>query len=184
MGTTLAVLSQPGTWHSIPARQLCSRDGRDRWRNGAVCLGVGRADRIAAEGLSRLILMTSPDPPRRRWFRYSLRTFFVVVTIFGVWLGYQVKWIRDRQEALDQHVCIGSLAPPQRDAPWPLRWFGEVGYHSIVIRMPDSQQEVARVGHLFPESQVIEPRNLPIKAKVVYLRDSKGRQRSVPVNKD
>ena len=31
--------------------------------------------------------MTSPAHPRRRWFSYSLRTFFVVVTIFGVWLG-------------------------------------------------------------------------------------------------
>jgi hypothetical protein len=25
--------------------------------------------------------------PKRRWFAYSLRTLFVVVTAFGVWLG-------------------------------------------------------------------------------------------------
>jgi hypothetical protein len=25
--------------------------------------------------------------PKRRWFKYSLRTLFVVVTAFGVWLG-------------------------------------------------------------------------------------------------
>jgi hypothetical protein len=27
-------------------------------------------------------------PPRRRWFRFSLRTLFVVVTLLGIWLGF------------------------------------------------------------------------------------------------
>src|SRR5437762_3184379 len=40
--------------------------------------------------------MTSPAPPRRRWFSYSLRTLFVLVTLFCVGLGVQVKWNRDR----------------------------------------------------------------------------------------
>ena len=31
--------------------------------------------------------MTSPAPSRRRWFRLSLRTLFLVVTLLGVWLG-------------------------------------------------------------------------------------------------
>jgi hypothetical protein len=30
--------------------------------------------------------MTSSAPPRRRWFRFSLRTLFVLVTVLCVWL--------------------------------------------------------------------------------------------------
>ena len=43
--------------------------------------------------------MTETKKPRRRWFRFSLRTFFILITIFGVWLGVQAKWVRDRREA-------------------------------------------------------------------------------------
>lgn len=39
-------------------------------------------------------------PPRRRWFRFSLRALFLVVTAFGCWLGYQLNWIRQREEFL------------------------------------------------------------------------------------
>jgi hypothetical protein len=35
----------------------------------------------------------------RRWFQFSLRTVFILMTILGIWLGIQVKWLRDRQEA-------------------------------------------------------------------------------------
>jgi len=42
--------------------------------------------------------MTARETPRR-WFRFSLRTLFVVLTILGVWLGVQVKWIKDRHAA-------------------------------------------------------------------------------------
>jgi hypothetical protein len=36
--------------------------------------------------------------PRRRWFRFAfgLRTLFIVMTIFGVWLGWQVKIVQER----------------------------------------------------------------------------------------
>ena len=36
--------------------------------------------------------------PKRRWFRFSLRMMFVVVTVFGCWLGYELNWIRQRHE--------------------------------------------------------------------------------------
>ena len=32
--------------------------------------------------------MNPPAPPRRRWFRFSLRTLFVLVTILGGGLGW------------------------------------------------------------------------------------------------
>jgi hypothetical protein len=38
------------------------------------------------------------EKPRRcRWFRFSLRTLFLLVTLLGVFLGVQVQWVRDRR---------------------------------------------------------------------------------------
>ena len=102
--------------------------------------------------------MTTPAPSRRRWFRFSLRTFFVLVAIFGVWLGVQVKWIRDRHEAVDR-LRFGM--EDGGSAPWSLRIFGGPGYKSvaIVVNDPDhptaDQQRTKReVERLFPEAEV------------------------------
>ena len=66
--------------------------------------------------------MSETMKPRRRWFRFSLRTLFVLLTLFGIWLGIQVKWVRDRQAArlwVHEHGFIiadiahsASLVPP------------------------------------------------------------------------
>jgi len=45
--------------------------------------------------------MTTPHP-RRRFFRYSLRTLFIVVTVFCVWMGITAKRARDRQHFIDR----------------------------------------------------------------------------------
>ncbi len=37
--------------------------------------------------------------PRRRWFRFSLRTFFVLLTILCVWLGVVSKSAHQQREA-------------------------------------------------------------------------------------
>jgi len=37
--------------------------------------------------------------PKRRWFRFSLRTLFVVVTVFAVWLGWNVNIVQQRRAA-------------------------------------------------------------------------------------
>ena len=40
------------------------------------------------------------DPvAKRRWFRFNLRTLFLVLTVFACWLGYHVHWIRQRDQA-------------------------------------------------------------------------------------
>ncbi len=95
--------------------------------------------------------------PRRRWFAFSLRTLFVVVAVFGCWLGWQLNWIRQR------HEFVASLNPdyhffrmedengdPVR-APFPLFLFGEPGY-SFVTPKDESEQGVGR--KLFPEARV------------------------------
>ena len=115
---------------------------------------------IKESGLGLYNARLAPDPPRRRWFlpRYSLATLFVVVTVFGVWLGMQVKWIRDRHEFLNRtldrktDVCrIGGV----HDAPGTLRLFGERGV-TLILTTEQETIEIAR--HLFPEATVRKPR--------------------------
>src|SRR4051794_285454 len=47
---------------------------------------------------------------RRRWFSFSLRTLFVVVTVVGVYLGWQLRIVRERKAVLAEisRVCQGS----------------------------------------------------------------------------
>jgi hypothetical protein len=114
------------------------------------------------------------DAPKRRRFRYSLRTLFVVVTVLGCWLGYQLHRIGERRQFLAQpHVSYGyeddenpfsDTDPPiTADAPWSLRIFGERGvavvnliFDSDEPRRPTTEEEaqgiVAR--KLFPEAKV------------------------------
>jgi len=102
--------------------------------------------------------MKQTDAPRHRWFRYSLRTFFVVLTIFGVWLGVQVKWIRDRHEALKSITDRGGafhegFSDRMPTAPLSLRILGEpaTGY----ILLPEERaSEGPGIKSLFPEAEV------------------------------
>lgn len=41
-----------------------------------------------------------PPVPRRRWFRWSLRTLFVAWTLFGLWLSWQLHIVRERNRML------------------------------------------------------------------------------------
>ena len=128
--------------------------------------------------------MTSPTPTRRRWFRFRLRTLFVLVTVLGVflgWLGVQLKWIRDRHaaiewvESINRRVLILSSLPntmrwelggtgikryPWNNAPWGLRLLGEAGVSVFSInseRVTPNDRALKRLPELrrlFPEAQV------------------------------
>jgi hypothetical protein len=56
--------------------------------------------------------------PRRRWFSFSLRTLFVLVTLLSVWLGYELKIVRERRALvtwIEQHggyISDDSSLPP------------------------------------------------------------------------
>jgi len=112
----------------------------------------------------------------RRWFRFSLRTFFVVLTLLGVGLGYQVNWIRQRRAALawltEGHgvywgVANGSDVDPQdpaysemfkaHPAPWSLQPFNEGGMARIFVG-PCSPEAVNKLKRLFPEADVLDGR--------------------------
>ena len=118
--------------------------------------------------------------PKRRWFAYSLRTLFVVITVLGCWLGYEWNWIRQRHEMLAKpEACIiegstisTSLAIMKAQwnaeglepasAPGLLWLFGEQGVTElrVFIRDVDDFQHcetcavTMRASRLFPESRL------------------------------
>ena len=109
----------------------------------------------------------STDKPRRRWFRYSLRTIFVLLTIVACaacWLRVQLQWIRDRQDAM--HECF-ALRYLDARAPMSLHILGEKGWAEVWIAVRKGapyrewKQAERRISRLFPESQVYS-RQLPI----------------------
>jgi hypothetical protein len=109
--------------------------------------------------------------PKRRWFRFSLRTMFVVVTVLAIWLGYHINWARQRRDALssgrftgDRVLATGMAPalPKMVTAPGLLWLLGEPGYVSIVMAVPErvplkltaaEQSEFDRVARLFPEAR-------------------------------
>ena len=113
-------------------------------------------------------------PAPKRWFRWSLPTMFVVVTVAGCWLGYSLNWIRQRHEVLAREFhgrrCTYGVPPrdlQRADVPWTLRMFGEqpyyVVYWSAMREEPTAnfapseaeQAELSHVRRLFPEALVI-----------------------------
>jgi hypothetical protein len=92
--------------------------------------------------------------PQRRWFRFSLRTLFVVMTVagFGSWIGNQLNWIRQRHEflsmglkqsmsAIDDNRFLIDLNRLPGDggfrlAPGVLFLFGERGIKNLNLGVP------------------------------------------------
>jgi len=105
------------------------------------------------------------DRPRR-WFTFSLRTLFVIVTILGAsvgWLVVQFKWMRERNQPppviLGETQCWiagGELG----EAPWSLRPFRATGYKKVFVQTLLRSTEQGRseamehVKSLFPEADV------------------------------
>jgi hypothetical protein len=112
--------------------------------------------------------------PERSWFRFSLRTLFLVVTLLGSglgWLGYCLQWINQRHEFMENPPTPFLHVAGRRTAPWPLVMFGQHGFGQISISFvpwaswdekgyrerPLSAEESAqlnRVKRLFPEAIV------------------------------
>ena len=101
-----------------------------------------------------MICLAIYHPRPERWPQVSLRGVLVTVTLLCVWLGVQVKWIRDRHEA---YFGNGVMPNPfsNTDAPWSLRLFGEEGVDMIDVRR-DAKFTAERVRVLFPEASVSE----------------------------
>ena len=103
--------------------------------------------------------MTGTMKPRR-WFRFSLRTMFVVLTVFGVWLGVQVKWIKDRHAAIRWLEARGGSVDYGRAAPMSLVMLGENGVAVLCIPRTDDDYvgKGIELENLFPEANMFRIR--------------------------
>src|SRR5947209_5424535 len=101
--------------------------------------------------------MTPPlyKPRPERWPQFSLRGLMVIVTLLCFWLGMQVKWIRDRHEALRGSNVL--LRPDDYDgpaqAPWSIRIFGAKAVAGIDCpkdtRREERQEKMRMLRQLF-----------------------------------
>ena len=121
--------------------------------------------------------------PDRRWFPLSLRTLFALVTIFGLWLGLQAKWVRDRRAAQEWIQSQGGdfvkesgpfvIRQPDTtisgsglrifdhpQPPWSIRLFGAETVYWIVVPRTGGDEfvdaKMRELTRLFPEAEVRE----------------------------
>jgi hypothetical protein len=91
----------------------------------------------------------------RRYFQFSLRTLFALMTILCVWLGYQLNWIRERHKALGELQQSSVLFDTHKPAPWSIRLI-ERGVPSIAVDRDVARdaRKVRQLKRLFPEATI------------------------------
>ena len=113
-----------------------------------------------------MFLNLVPFAPKRRWPRFTLRTLFVVVTVFACWLAWSFNWLRERRQAEEwlaaaEHSWYSPSVAGARveaSAPWNLRLLGEHGIVGIGMDVDEFAGPVpytrAQLERLFPEARV------------------------------
>ena len=56
--------------------------------------------------------MSQATPTRRRWYQFSIGTMLLLVTVFAVWLGWELSYIRERKAAMATVERAGGTALP------------------------------------------------------------------------
>jgi hypothetical protein len=122
-----------------------------------------RRHKLVTEGQGRQMT----PAPKRRWLQFSLRTLFVAVTVFGIWLGREANIVRQRQlaianmeelgggPALGENMSqsdIAALGSPPRIPFWR-RWMGDKPVAQLILpyEYTDKDETNRRVAALFPE---------------------------------
>jgi hypothetical protein len=114
--------------------------------------------------------------PKRRWFRFSLRTLFVLVTVLCLWLAYQMSFVHQRKRLLSRLdsvvpgryptyetairngepcVLVGEVVTPSEcQLSWIRKAFGDKLVPVIFLPKSISADEVKEFRTAFPESIV------------------------------
>jgi hypothetical protein len=101
-----------------------------------------------------------PQAPktRRRWFQFGLGTMIVVMTVLAIplgWLGWQIKYIRDRRDFRARSLWSGMgdwTGTPSPEMPLYRRWLGDERATRVFVNSEEDRQIGER---LFPEAWVM-----------------------------
>jgi hypothetical protein len=116
------------------------------------------------------------DDNRRRWFRFSLRSMFVLVTVLCCWLGWEASVVKHRKQTLKEvqqkgvfqfmpaesfakTFPPGTQTPPIATIPRLRSWLGDSAVQTIYYTAHYegfSQAELDRLAKIFPEAQFVE----------------------------
>lgn len=110
--------------------------------------------------------------PRRRWFRFSLRTLFIVLTLAGLWIGWNYDRVRKREEMLRYLNGSGGAGtpgqvdvldparagyrPPWKKLPWTWRVLGAEPVETIHLYAKFNEKDRWYIEHLFPEADLVD----------------------------
>ncbi|MBI2825762.1 MAG: hypothetical protein HYX69_13840 [Planctomycetia bacterium] len=117
--------------------------------------------------------MADAEPkPRRRWFQFGLGTMFVLLTLAAVWLGWELKFIRDRKAMYAFVKDRGGSVRARRDCPpygvhqWTIetpperiprwrRWLGDETVCFVVWPSSAQESDIQKAKAMFPEAKTI-----------------------------
>ena len=98
--------------------------------------------------------------PKQRWFRYSLRTFLIVVTVCGAWLGWKLLAAREQLSAVATVRELGGsvkydyeegIIGPLLEPPWLLNLLGSDFFHNVAsVNLYAHQSDRREFSKLFP----------------------------------
>jgi len=106
-------------------------------------------------------------PKARRWFRFSLRSMLVLVTLSCCWLSWEIKAVRDRREARIQILAANDVAffhgemegveivryGHRRKPTWIRSLLGDEMVYSISFSRPPTAEDLKQIEY-FPEAVV------------------------------
>ena len=105
----------------------------------------------------------------RRRLAFSLRTLFVLLTVFGVWLGWQVQIVRERKELLKSldgrksiRVVFSAEVPVRmrggHEASIPIWrcWLGDKPVQFVFILFVYPPDKTEQLKAAFPEARFID----------------------------
>ncbi len=94
-----------------------------------------------------------PTSPRRRWFQFGIGTMLVLVTVFALWLGCELKFIRDRKAVIADAAREGSAVPSDDSSGIPFwrRLLGDRAMDLLFLPYYYSDADLDNARRLFPE---------------------------------
>ena len=102
------------------------------------------------------------EMPKRRWLTFSVRTLLIAVTIFCVWLSWQVSIVRERKavrkilqerETFTYEECHPGMPHlPGVHISWIRAALGDEAVSYFYLSGRETVDEMQRIRRAFPET--------------------------------